>query len=227
MLTMVGYCWLCRQPLWFPHHGVCSFCNKRLKRLTNMCPCCALPSELPSLPCGRCLKKPPLWENMIAITDYCPPLSGLIRRYKYHSTPQLASVLARLFLLHWQQGYRDGRWHKPNILLSVPLHRHRRWKRGFDQSVLMAKLLSEWLQCDYQQSFLQRTHATLPQRNLSAARRKINLRKAFQLCGPVAGQHVAILDDVITTGATMTEISRLLIRAGARSVQVWAICRTL
>ncbi|MBD2780280.1 DNA utilization protein GntX [Xenorhabdus sp. 42] len=227
MLTMVGYCWLCHQNLYFAHHGICCICQRQLKRLQKVCPRCALPAEAESISCGRCLKRPPPWQQLVALTDYAPPLSQLIQRYKYHSTPQLAPVLARLFLLHWQQGYREGRWHKPDYILGIPLHRKKRWQRGFDHIELMTYSLSHWLQCTHRPDLLQRSRATLTQRGLSATQRKTNLKNAFQLQGDFVDQHVAIFDDVITTGTTLREASQLLIRAGARSVQAWAICRTL
>ncbi|REF26671.1 ComF family protein [Xenorhabdus cabanillasii] len=227
MLTMVGYCWLCHQNLYFAHHGICHICNQKLKRLEHVCPRCALPAESSDFPCGRCLKNPPPWQRLIAVTDYVPPLNQLIRRYKYHGAPQIATVLARLFLLHWLQGYREGRWSKPNYIIGIPLHHQKRWRRGFDQVELIIKPLARWLQCQYQPNLLQRTRATLTQRGLSAAQRKTNLKHAFQLHGNFTDQHVAIFDDVITTGTTLHETTQLLIRAGARSVQAWAICRTL
>ncbi len=227
MLTMVGYCWLCHQNLYFAHHGICHICWQNLKRLANVCPRCSLSASSRDLPCGRCLKEPPLWQQMIAVTDYAPPLSQLIRRYKYHSTPQLAAVLARIFLLHWLQGYREGHWIKPDCILGIPLHRQKRWQRGFDQVELIIRPLARWLRCQYQPNLLQRTRATLTQRGLSAAQRKTNLKHAFQLRGDFTDQHIVIFDDVITTGTTLHEATQLLIRAGARSVQTWAICRTL
>ncbi|MDX7986119.1 DNA utilization protein GntX [Xenorhabdus sp. 12] len=227
MLAMVGYCWLCHQNLYCAYHGICSTCHRQLKRLQAVCPRCALPSETSDIACGRCLKHPPSWQHLIAITDYTPPLSQLIQRYKDHNTPQLAPILARQFLLHWLQGYREGRWPKPECIVSIPLHRKKRWRRGFDQIELMAHSLSRWLQCPYHPNILQRSRATLTQRSLSAAQRKNNLKYAFKLQGDFANQHVAIFDDVITTGTTLHEASQLLIRAGARSVQAWAICRTL
>ncbi len=227
MLTMVGYCWLCQQNLYFAHHGICCLCHQQVKRRQPVCPRCALPAESGRFPCGRCVRKPPPWQHLIAITDYTPPLSQLIHRYKYHNTPQLAPVLARLFLLHWLQGYRENRWHKPDRILGIPLHSRKRWQRGFDQIELIAHSLSHWLQCPYHPGFLRRSRATLSQQSLSAAQRKTNLKRAFQLRGHVTDQHVAIFDDVITTGTTIHEASQLLIRAGARSVQAWAICRTL
>ncbi|MEX0444682.1 DNA utilization protein GntX [Xenorhabdus sp. SGI246] len=227
MLTMVGYCWLCHQNLYFAHHGICHICNQGLKRLERVCPRCALPAETSDFLCGRCLKNPPPWQRLIAVTDYVPPLNQLIRRYKYYGSPQIATVLARLFLLHWLQGYREGLWSKPDYILGIPLHHQKRWRRGFDQVELIINPLARWLQCQYQPNILQRTRATLTQQGLSAAQRKTNLKHAFQLRGNFTDQHVAIFDDVITTGTTLHETTQLLIRAGACSVQAWAICRTL
>ncbi|KAB2522651.1 DNA utilization protein GntX, partial [Enterobacter hormaechei] len=103
----------------------------------------------------------------------------------------------------------------------------RHWRRGYNQSDLLCRPLARWLGCRYPASALKRTHATAVQHRLNARSRKRNLKNAFRLELPVNGLHIAIVDDVVTTGSTVAELSRLLLQSGAASVQVWCLCRTL
>ncbi len=98
MLTIPGRCWLCRMPLRIPGWGVCSCCQRR--RQTPVCPQCGLPAALETLPCGRCLQKPPVWQRLIAASDYAPPVSALVHQFKFHGRTALAPALARLLLLN-------------------------------------------------------------------------------------------------------------------------------
>ncbi|OAT51077.1 phosphoribosyltransferase family protein [Proteus hauseri ATCC 700826] len=229
LITIAGYCWVCRQPLHYDNKGICSICIRHLPLQKNRCPTCLYPSTHSMILCGRCLKSPPQWKQMLTVADYRPPLNKLLHLYKYHPRPQIALCLARLFLLRWLSHRRENIVHKPDRIISVPLHRYRRWHRGFDQVSVIAKPLATWLNCPYQSDTLIRTRATLVQSHLSARQRQQNLDHAFVLNNTVlvSGKNLALIDDVITTGATLNAIVPLLIRAGARSVEVWAICRTL
>ncbi|HGJ5892229.1 MAG TPA: phosphoribosyltransferase family protein [Arsenophonus apicola] len=111
--------------------------------------------------------------------------------------------------------------------MAIPLHHGKHWQRGFNQASLMAIQLAYWLGCQYQTNSITRTRATLPQTQLSAKKRTQNLSNAFRIKKSFQDRHIAVLDDVITTGTTMNEVAKLLIKAGANSVQAWAICRTL
>jgi len=135
-------------------------------------------------------------------------------------------MLARLLLLSWQDAWRRGNVPRPDLLLPVPLHHRRRWQRGFNQTVLLAAPLAHWLGCEWREG-LSRQKRGAVQHQLNARQRRTNLHGAFRLEIAVAGRHIALLDDVITTGSTVGEISRLLLAQGAASVQVWCLCRTL
>lgn len=226
MLTIGGLCWLCRMPLHLSRHGICCYCLRHLTA-APACPRCGLPSASPGQPCGRCLQQPPPWQALVSVTDFRPPLSTLVHQLKFSHTPELAPVLARLLLLRWLEAYRQGRVVRPQQLISVPLHRRRQWRRGYNQSDLLAAPLAHWLGCGYRQDTLQRTRATPAQRTLTAARRRHNLHGAFYCRQDLAGRHVALLDDVVTTGNTVAEICALLNRAGVASIQIWCLCRTL
>lgn len=227
MLTVPGLCWLCRMPLALSTWGVCSVCTRSLEGRINGCPQCGLPATSQEIPCGRCLKKSPPWSALVAVDGYAPPLSGLIHKLKFSHQSTLARPLARLLVLAVLQARRTRGLPAVDIIMNVPLHRRRHWRRGYNQSDLLCRPLARWLRCRYDASALRRVQATAIQHQLSARLRKRNLKNAFRLELPVNGLHIAIVDDVVTTGSTVAELSRLLLRSGAASVQVWCLCRTL
>jgi len=161
------------------------------------------------------------------VDDYVLPLSGLIHRLKFSGQIALALPLARLLLLAVLQARRTQSLPRVDMVVSVPLYPRRHWRRGYNQSDLLCRPLARWLGCRYPAFALKRIHATAIQHQLSARLRKRNLKNAFRLELPVKGLHIAIVDDVVTTGSTVAELSRLLLRSGAASVQVWCLCRTL
>ena len=227
MLPMQGGCWLCQTPLALPKQGLCSYCLRALPPLPLCCPRCGLPAGDARILCGRCLHRPPPWQQLIAVSDYSPPLSHLVARYKFSGQTALSVMLARLILLSWLAARRERGLLRPDILLAVPLHHQRAWRRGFNQADLLAQPLARWLSCAYSPRGVTRCRSAQVQHQLGAQARKHNLRGAFRLEIPVQDRHIALIDDVVTTGTTVAEISRLLIRAGAASVQIWCLCRTL
>lgn len=227
MLTIPGLCWLCQMPLACAHWGFCSRCTHALPAPPPCCPRCGLPSANTRLPCGRCLQKPPVWDALVFVTDYCLPLNRLIHRFKFNATVALAQALARLMLLSVLDAKSHSHWQKPDCIVSVPLHSRRAWRRGFNQSALLANHLSRWLQCEYLPQGIRRIRAAQTQHQLNARMRRNNLKGAFRVDFPVAGRHIIIVDDVVTTGSTVAEIARLLKKQGAATIQVWCLCRTL
>ena len=227
MLTIASRCWLCQQALNIARHGLCSLCVSHLAPIPPCCPRCGLPSDSTRLPCGRCLHQPPPWQALVFAGTYQPPLSDLLLRLKFSSSPELAEPLARLLLLRWQQRYREGSIVKPQIVLSVPLHLKRYRLRGYNQAELLARPLARWLGCHYLPFALEKTRATPPQQQLSESFRKRNLRHAFRCAQTLKGKHIALIDDVVTTGSTISEVSKMLIKKDIASLQIWCICRTL
>ncbi len=200
MLTVPGLCWLCRMPLALSHWGICSVCARAVRQRVSLCPQCGLPAAHPSLPCGRCLQKPPPWQRLVSVSDYTPPLSLLVHQLKFTRRSEIAAALARLLLQEVLMARRSTGLQLPDRIVSVPLWSRRHW-RG--------------------------VRATATQHHLSARLRKRNLKNAFRLELPVQGLHMVIVDDVVTTGSTVAEIAQLLLRNGAATVQVWCLCRTL
>lgn len=227
MLPIYSRCWLCRQPLRLVRHGICSSCLRHLPPKPPCCPRCGLPAGNLKIPCGRCLQRPPPWQWLVFASDYQPPYSQLVKRFKFQRMPELAPALARLILLNWLQAHREQNLNRPDMILAVPLQAKRCWRRGYNQSDLLARLMAHWLARPYRPAALKRVRKTAVQQQLSAEARRRNLCAAFTCDEPVAGRHIALLDDVVTTGSTVAEIATLLLRQGAASLQIWCVCRTL
>lgn len=220
-------CWLCHLPLSLTHHGICSQCLKNLPKLPLCCPHCGLPIHHKNISCQQCQLQPPAWQHLIAVSDYCEPLKSLMSRLKFYQQTQLSQALSRLMLLKWLEYARTYQIPKPDIIIPVPLSRQRRWQRGFNQTEVLAKPLAYWLQCDYDPNSLKRQHTSAAQKTLSAHARKQNLTNVFIYSSSLVGQNILLVDDIVTTGSTANEVSRLLIRHGAQSIQIICLCRTL
>lgn len=227
MLTIPGRCWLCDLSLACPAWGLCSRCIAAIPALQPACPQCGLPAAGGIDPCGRCIHKPPPWDRLVCVADFTPPLRGLIHDLKFNAQPGLAPALARLLLLKILYARYEQQLVLPHSLVSVPLHHRRAFSRGYNQSALLAAPLARWLSLPYSRATLARHRASQPQHLLSAHRRQANLKDAFSVEIPLTGHHIAIVDDVVTTGSTVAEIARLLKKQGAATVQVWCLCRTL
>ncbi|MRS21046.1 DNA utilization protein GntX [Enterobacteriaceae bacterium RIT692] len=225
MLPIPALCWLCRLPLQIASHGLCSRCVQQIPRLPELCPCCGLPAS-GTQPCGRCLRRPPPWQSLSCVSDYLPPLSDWVQQLKFSRVTALRVMLARLILLKLLTMRRDYRLPRVDLVLSVPLHRRRAWQRGYNQAALLAKPLARWLGCEYREGVKRVRHGAV-QHSLSASARKKNLRGSFRLEMPVRGRHILLIDDVVTTGSTVAEISRILLAQGAASVHIGCLCRTL
>lgn len=225
MLSIPALCWLCRLPLRMAQHGLCNGCLRQLPVLPELCPRCGLPARADQV-CGRCLQRPPPWQQLICVSDYQPPLSHWVHQLKFCRATALRVMLARLLLLKWLAMRRCYALPRPDVILSVPLHQRRHWRRGYNQAALLAQPLARWLGCGYVEG-IGRVRQAAVQHELSASARKKNLRGAFRLEIPVDGRHILLIDDVVTTGSTVAEISRMLQAAGAASVQIGCLCRTL
>lgn len=222
-------CILCRQHA-DTSQDLCSGCAASLPRLTRPCRRCALP--LPpgyhsGLYCGTCLACPPPYTRLLAPWSYRPPLPSLVAAFKYQSRLVNGRVLAAGISALVQQEYHADM--RPTLLVPVPLHGRRLQRRGFNQSLELAHWMSQQLAIPVTHSLVTRVRHTPQQTGLSAAERKRNLSGAFRIRKGFRfkpGTTVAIVDDVVTTGTTVTALAKVLLRAGADEVHVWAIART-
>lgn len=199
---------------------LCAACAAELPGNTSCCARCALPLPSPAALCGVCQRKPPPWDAAWAPFRYGWPLDRLEARYKFGRDLAAGRTLARL----WQR--MPPVVTRPALILPVPLHRARLRQRGYNQALELARPLGRALDIPVRHDLLLRARATAAQTELDAAARRRNVRGAFVLReGATLPPHVALLDDVMTTGATLAECARVLRRAGVRQVQVWALAR--
>ena len=219
-------CLLCDEHADTPQ-AICSHCEAELPWLGGHCQICALPLPGQGLVCGACLKKPPSFDRVEVPWRYAFPIDSLITRFKHQGRWPMGRLLGELLSHHLQHAFDEG-LPKPDMLLPVPLATKRQRKRGFNQAHMLAQWLSSALHLPLQAYWLQRVIDTPAQQQLDAATRKRNLRKAFALAphSTVSGLHLALVDDVLTTGATAESLARLLKKAGAARIDVYCLART-
>lgn len=202
---------------------ICPACAGELPRPGNHCRRCCEPLPQNQGPlCARCLANPPAYDQARASFIYAPPISRLIIQLKYHRRLTLVKVLSELLLAH----VRAEMDTVPDCLIPVPLHRLRISGRGFNQATEIARILSRRLGIPCDKHCVVRIRNTPPQTGLRGSRRRRNLRGAFAVRRPPRGRHVALIDDVMTTGTTFAEIAALLKRNGVERVEAWALART-
>ena len=172
--------------------------------------------------CGRCLGAHAIIESSFVPYRYAYPLDRLIQRLKYGNALSVARVLGDLFA--------DRRaelecQYAPELIVPVPLGRRRYRERGFNQAHELARAVSRRANIELRSDLIERIRDTPEQAALPRRQRRRNVRGAFRLTQPLKASHVAIFDDVVTTGSTVNELAKVLRRAGARRIEVWAIAR--
>jgi ComF family protein len=203
---------------------LCRDCGLELPHNRDCCRRCALPlpASTGASVCGACHNRPPLYDRCLAPLLYRPPLDRLISAMKFHGQLRYGRLLGDLLGAFVQQLQPPA----PQLIIPVPLHRARLRQRGYNQALEIARPLSRRLGIPLACGHLLRRHATAAQAELEKGERQRNVRGAFVLSRRLPVQHVALVDDVVTTGATVTELARVLRGAGVECVQVWAVART-
>lgn len=212
------HCEVCHLALTKPHppSGICDHCSRYFAPLPR-CQRCGLPTPFDVAECGECLKHPPKWRRLYCVADYQLPLAQYVHRLKYERQFWQANKLASLLAPRIET--------PAQVITFVPLHWGRYLRRGFNQSELIARSLSRQLNVSCQPLF-KRVRATPQQQGLTKLERKRNLNRAFLLNGEIVADHIAIVDDVLTTGSTVQHLCELLLEAGVKSVDIYCICRT-
>ena len=206
-----GSCFVCRGAA---RGLLCTECDAELPRLVRpLCPRCALESPGGAV-CGRCLREPPAYDATFAALAYEFPADVLVQALKFRGELALAPFLASLMAVE----------KRVDCVIPVPLSRDRLRQRGYNQAAEIARALRgvaiDLFACE-------RTRESPPQMELPYDERQKNVRGAFRCTRSLAGAHVAVVDDVMTTGATLHELARTLKQAGALSVTNWVVARTL
>ena len=205
---------------------LCRDCADELPWNAAACARCALPLPAAAPACGACLRAPPPQVGSWAPLRYAAPLDQLLPRFKFHADLASGRLLASLLLQALPQPPAAF-----DALVPMPLHRARLGRRGYNQALELARPLAAALRIPLADGLLSRTKPTAAQTNLDAKTRRRNLRGAFEFHGTGAhaaelkSAHVALIDDVMTTGATLRECARVLRRAGVARVDAWALAR--
>jgi ComF family protein len=215
------HCVLCG--LFSGTENICPPCSGELPHNQPACNLCGLP--LPGQAgkvCGACLKKPPPWDEAIAGLKYEFPVNQLVVRFKYKHNLACGQAIGSVLL----EAIRNSSGPLPQAIVPVPLHRSRLFARSFNQAYVLAHQLSKLLELPVLHTMLKRTRRTQAQSGLDSSQRRKNVRGAFS-CKQHGLSHVAVVDDVMTTGRTLEECTRSLKRAGTESVTVWVAARAL
>ena len=175
----------------------------------------------PSRPCSTCTTDPPPYDYARSAAIYEGALREALHAFKFSRKRALARPLGDLALEQCAASLPEG----IEAVIPVPLARERERERGFNQALLLARRIAGRLELPTRPRWLVRVRATRPQSDLSAAERRANVRGAFRASRRVAGRHVVVVDDILTTGATLGECARALREAGAWRVGVVTVAR--
>jgi ComF family protein len=206
---------------------LCTPCRRELPALPRSCPRCAMPSPLGEI-CGSCLRHPPQFDITLAVWRYAYPVDRLVQALKFHGRLALASFFAEAL-----SSLFASRPAAPvDVVIPMPLHPGRLAERGFNQAAEIARHLTGAIAARSIQPRLalqgaSRIRRTLPQAELPFDARARNVRGAFACALDLNGARVAVVDDVMTTGATLGELAKVLKQAGAARVENWVMTRTL
>jgi ComF family protein len=230
-IALPNLCVLCGN---LSRRTICADCDGAYWNEARLrCVCCALPlsssgrkrpNAQASFVCSDCVSEPPPYDATLALADYRAPLDGLALGLKFRARLALGrEFAARLAQLADDRLDADAR---PDVIAPVPLAKQRLSERGFNQAWEIAKPLSRALRIPADAALVRRDAYTAPQARLDLEARRHNVDTAFAVAKPVRGLHVAIVDDVMTSGATLEALARTLKAAGARRVTNFVVLRT-
>lgn len=203
---------------------VCASCKTELPWNHHACPRCALPlpEHAPAnTRCARCQQKTPCYDWAVAPLIYKAPIDQLHQRLKFSAHLANARLLSGLVM----DVFLSTVHHDIDMIIPVPLHPARLRLRGFNQAVELLKPLTRQIRAPINTRACRRSRVTQAQHGLSAKARRQNIKGAFVCNANLQAQKVIIFDDVMTTGETVNELARVLKKAGAREVGIWAVAR--
>jgi len=206
---------------------ICTSCTQSLPTIKAQCQQCGLPlypneSDTGKLYCGRCLSKRPYFDRCISPFHYKPPINQLITDLKFHQKLYYANLLGHLLL----EKIKQQNTPLPECIIPVPLHSKRLRQRGFNQALEIARPIARILSLPLEPFYCQRIIATSPQMQQNRQARQNNIKNAFKINQPVSYQHIAIVDDVMTTGSTVNELARKFRQCGVEQIQIWSVARS-
>lgn len=216
-----GNCLVCKRN---DIDSVCGQCFTQLPFATSGCKICSSNHTMSATHiCADCQKKPPPFDEIIPLFYYQPPINQLIARMKFSFDPQLANLMGGWLARHLQN---TESFTAPECVIPVPLHRRRRAVRGYNQALEIARPIAKQLQIPLYQQYCRRKRHTKAQAELPQTKRLKNMHKSFQINTKNIPQSLAIVDDVVTTGATVRELASTWKKAGTKKISVWCIARS-
>jgi ComF family protein len=199
--------------------GICTDCLNDLPHHTASCPQCGLLSFEGQL-CGACIASPPDFDLTKAVFTYTYPISQVLQQYKYNQQLFLAETFAELILHNLQAKNID-------LIIPMPLHPSRLQERGFNQSLEIARCIGKHLNVAINSQAVSRIKHSPPQASLPFKERVKNMKGAFTCHEDLSGLRIALIDDVMTTGASLNALAKAVKSKGAAHVECWLIARTL
>ncbi len=211
------------------HAEICPDCWNEIKFIRSpLCSCCGSP--FPDAAgdddhrCGACLKKSPAYSAARAVTVYGEVVKYLLHRLKYSGDTAVFPVLAQIVQQMDLELFEGS-----DLIIPVPLHKNRLRLRGLNQAIVLARLFFPHSYNKISYNLLKRIVDTIPQTTLDGEKRRKNLRGAFQAAASsqLKGRSICLVDDIFTTGTTVSECAKTLIRAGAKEVKVLTVARVV
>lgn len=213
-------CLLCQQDT-HPGLNFCEHCYPTLPFIRSACPVCAAVMKKSGI-CGKCLLKRPYFDSSLSVFQFTEPISSYIYRFKYRHEFHLGDVLSR----ELAKAVLSNDAVPPEIIIPVPLHRKRLRKRGFNQCAIIARNISRVVKIPFKNDYLFRHKFAVPQVELTARQRRLAVEAAFSTRHPQCYNHVALVDDVVTTAHTVNQAARALKLGGTQYISVWSLARS-
>ncbi|MCP3851433.1 MAG: ComF family protein [Gammaproteobacteria bacterium] len=210
------------------HSDLCHHCIDALELNQHCCQRCASPMEQPQLNnnpiilCGNCLSHHFYYDRVYSPFIYSEEMRYLIKKMKYQKKIHFAHTLSKLFI---QKANTINDFQLPQAILPMPMHKRRLRQRGFNQALELSRTLASHYQLPLNYGYLLRDKYTELQAGMNAIERKKNVQNAFHLKGSMHYDHIALVDDVMTTGSTVNEAAKALKQSGIKKVDIWIIAR--
>lgn len=220
-LQLPCHCLLCLRPSQ-RDIALCTGCEDKLPWLKSPCHRCSLPLAQGQQICYQCLQHPPSYTRLQALFDYAWPLNTFIGQFKYKGHLHFAKMLGKIMAERLIFTYPI------DCIVPMPLHPARQRERGFNQTLELANIIAKHWQLPLDRWSCTKKRNTLAQSLLSARARASNVTaRAFAITPLFSAKHVLVIEDVVTTGATVNALARALTDAGVATVEIWSCCRTI
>ena len=226
-LILPYYCVMCLE-ISNQRRDLCRQCQKELPTSPHTCQQCgiAFPSTHHPYRCGQCILHPPHFENTVVGFNYHTPIDRWLKQFKFHKKGLYARILTEIYGEKLARMLEEHPENEPQVIVPMPLHWRRLTQRGFNQAYIIAQQLSQQLHIPIlKQTTVTRTKYTHAQSSLNLQSRQRNVCGAFSAQNFYGIDHVAIIDDIITTGNTVNALSQELKLHGVRRVSIWALAR--